>query len=296
MVRLDFEKVFDKLVLLNKPKMNKRRIEEKLVDLPIGGVYFFPSVGSTNDVALQLLGDGVDDFTLVIADAQTEGKGRSGRRWFSYPGTCLAFSLILRPKGIELNESFSIIPRYTGLGALAVCKVLREQYSLHAQIKWPNDVLMDNRKCCGILVEAQWSGEHLSGIVLGIGINVTREAIPVSEKLRMMATSVEVAMDAKVDRLDLLYSILIEIMSWRSKLHEPVFIQAWESNLAFLGKKVVVVENQQRRRKGDCCVVATISGLESDGALRLTTLDGENMVVHNGEILHPLENEIGLER
>jgi biotin-(acetyl-CoA carboxylase) ligase len=109
--------------------------------------------------------------------------------------------------------------------------------------------------------------------------------MPNSEELRMMATSVEMALGAKVDRLDLLYWVIVEILNWRSNLDQHVFIKAWESNLAFLGMEVVVVE-KNKRRKGDRRVVGKISGLERDGALRLTTLDGVNIAIHNGEILH----------
>ena len=266
--------------------MNEEIIQEKLSDLPVGVIHFYPAVGSTNEIALKLSKEGADDLTLVIADAQTEGKGRLGRRWFSYPGTGLAFSLIFQPESMEQKEYFDIIPRYTGLGALAVCQVLRERYSLPAKIKWPNDVLINNRKCCGILVEVQWSGVELSSIVLGIGINITKEAIPISEELRMMATSVEMELGAKVDRVDLLCQIIHEILNWRSNLYQQLFIQAWESNLAFLGREVVVIEKTKSGGKGGWRVVGKISGLERDGALRLTTPDGEDIVIHNGEIFH----------
>jgi len=265
--------------------MNQKLIEETLAELPMGGVFYFSSVASTNEVALRLSEEGVDDFTLVIADCQTNGRGRSGRRWFTYPGTGLALSLVLRPKEIHDPESLSFIPRYTGLGALAVCHVLKEHYSLEARLKWPNDVLINNKKCCGILVEAQWSGERLSGVVLGMGINLAAEAVPSMQELRMEATSVELALNEPVDRLDFLRRFLSQVLQWRSELHQDSFLQAWESDLAFLGQKVLVFADDKLRNKGECYLTGWITGLKRDGALKIKKINGEETVIHNGEII-----------
>lgn len=269
--------------------MNQKHIEETLEDLPMGGVYYFSSVGSTNEVALRLSEEGVDDFTLVIADCQTNGRGRSGRRWFTYPGTGLALSLILRPTEVYHPDSLSFIPRYTGLGALAVCQLLREQYSLQANVKWPNDVLINNDKCCGILVEACWFGERLMSVVLGIGINLTAEAVPVMEELRMTATSIELALNKTVDRLIFLRRLLRQVLKWRSELHQDSFLQAWESNLAYLGKKALFFMNSNFKSKSGRYEVGMITGLEKDGSLKLMTLTGEEIVIHNGEIIQVME-------
>ena len=269
--------------------MNQKLIEETLVDLPMGGVYYLSSVGSTNEVALRLSEEGADDFTLVITDCQTNGRGRSGRRWFTYPGTGIALSLILRPEGIHHPDALSFIPRYTGLGVLAVCQLLREHYSLQAKLKWPNDVLINNEKCCGILVEAYWSGECLMSVVLGIGINMTAEAVPSREDLRWTATSVELALNETVDLEIFIRRLLCQVLKWRSVLHQDSFLQAWESNLAFLGKKVLLFVDDRKRSKSGGYEVGVITGLEMDGALKVITLTGEEMVIHNGEIVQVME-------
>ncbi len=268
--------------------MNQKTLEEKLASLPMGGIHYYPSVSSTNDVALRWSEMGADDFTLIIADTQTNGRGRCSRRWFTLPQSGLALSLILRPDRNQGKKDLSLIPRYTGLGALAVCQVLKNQFALPAQIKWPNDVLINNRKCCGILVEAQWSGDQLLGLILGIGINISRDAIPVVEGIRMMATSVELALAAPVDRVDFLSYLLSEILKWRMYLKEEFFLKAWESNLAFLGKQVKVVITNGAKKSNGLCAIGKISGLDKDGALKLRTLEGENLVMHYGEIMDRL--------
>lgn len=250
----------------------------------MGGIQYYPSVGSTNDVAIQWAERGANDFSLVIADEQTNGRGRSGRRWFTNPGSGLAFSLILRPRGIGANGYLSLITRHTGLGALAVCQVLKYQYFLPSQIKWPNDVLIKDCKCCGVLVETQWCGDQLVSIVLGIGINFTQDAIPTADSVKMTATSVDLWLSTPVDRLDFLYHLLMEILDWRSQLWEEAFLEAWESSLAFIGKQVAIRTSNFQGENDMNLVVGQITGLEKDGGLKLRTLTGEDVVVRCGEI------------
>jgi hypothetical protein len=102
--------------------------------------------------------NGAPDLSLVVADEQTMGKGRAGRRWYTPAGSALAFSLILSPAWVEPE----MLPRFTGLGALAVKQALESRYGLPAKIKWPNDVLLQRRKLAGVLVEAHWIGIVLS--------------------------------------------------------------------------------------------------------------------------------------
>src|SRR5258708_20494398 len=127
--------------------MNARQLQAALRDIPLGGLRFFESIGSTNDEALAWSTDGARDMSLVVADEQTSGRGRSGRRWFTPPGTALALSLILRPTAGEQNYP----ARMTGLAALVLVDALRN-HRLQARIKWPNDILLDPQKTARILV------------------------------------------------------------------------------------------------------------------------------------------------
>ena len=176
--------------------MDPQTLAACLAGLSVGEVRYFERLGSTNDEAATWAEQGAADMALVVADEQTAGRGRSGRTWITPPSAGLAFSLVLRPSGVERSEH--ILPRLTGLGALAVTEALHKVYRLPAQIKWPNDVLIYNRKVAGVLVEAHWFGEELSAMILGIGINVAAaslsEVIQRESPLRFPATSVENAL------------------------------------------------------------------------------------------------------
>lgn len=253
--------------------MDERSLRKILSDIPLGGLRTFDRTGSTNDIALAWAADGAPDLALVYADEQTSGRGRGSRRWFTPPGAALAFSLVLRL--LPGEEKF--VPVFSGLGAMAVCEALVMR-SLHPQIKWPNDVLLNRRKVCGILAEAVWMGEEVDYIVLGIGVNVKSEAVPPSDQLNFPATSIETELGMDVDRLDLLNDILRGLLHWRLLLTTDAFIKGWEKRLAFLGEQVEI------RVEGLPARMGQVEGLEKDGSLRLRSQDGQVFTVQFGEV------------
>src|SRR5918996_4725350 len=175
--------------------MNQNQLKKALSRLPLGDVRYFDSIGSTNNEALAWATSGAQDLSLVIADEQTAGRGRLDRKWFTPKGTALALSLILRPTAREKPY----LSRIVGLAALAVTDCLRTR-GLISQIKWPNDVLWNGRKIAGILVESVWTGEEVDGLVIGIGMNVLKEAVPSAEFLQFPATSLEESLGPAVER------------------------------------------------------------------------------------------------
>jgi len=253
--------------------MDEQILRKSLSDIPLGGLRIFEQTGSTNDIALAWAADGAPDLALVYAEEQTSGRGRGDRRWFTPPGTALAFSLVLRPLP---GEEYSV-PLHTGLGAIAVCEALGMR-GLHPEIKWPNDVLLSRRKVCGILTEAVWMGEKVDNIVLGIGVNVKPEAVPPPDQLNFPATSLEAEMGKSVDRLTLLKDILQAILYWRSLLTKDVFPNAWENYLAFRGEQVEI------RAEGAATRTGRVEGLERDGSLCLRSQDGQIFMVQFGEV------------
>src|SRR5512142_1875291 len=187
--------------------MNQTELKKALSKLHLGDVHYFDSIGSTNNEALAWATSGAKDLSLVIADAQTAGRGRLDRKWFTPKGTALAFSLILR----LTPEEKPYLTRTVGLAALAVADALRTR-GLEAQVKWPNDVLIDGRKVAGILIESVWSGDELDCLVIGIGVNVLRAAVPSAELLQFPATSLEDALGPEVEREKVLHDILAGII------------------------------------------------------------------------------------
>ncbi len=262
--------------------MNKDEISAALVDLPLGGLRFFSSTGSTNDAALEWAAAGARDLSLVVADEQTAGRGRAGRKWYTPPAAALAMSMILRPSPLE-----RIIPaRITGLGALALVQSCWKR-GLKAQIKWPNDVLLNGRKAAGILVESEWAGNALHASVLGMGVNVMQAAVPPPDQVHFPATSLDAESGRPIERTKLLRDIIESLLEWRARIGTPEFILAWEAALAFRGEEITV------GREGEPALHGKLLGLEPDGSLRLLA-DEMPTIVHFGEIqLRPSNDRIG---
>ncbi len=253
--------------------MNEKSLQAALQDLPLGGLRYFEKIGSTNDAAL--FWKDAEDLSLVVANEQTAGRGRSGRSWQTPPDSALAFSLLLRPK-IDEKKNISL---FTGLGALALVTTLENAFGLKAQIKWPNDVLLRGKKLAGILIETSWLGEEINGIVLGMGVNVAAAAVPSPEKLDFPATSLEDALNKHVDRITLLQDILAALFERRPRLGTESFIHAWDENLAFREEQVWVQGRNGRVIHGK------VLGLNPDGSLRLDTKKS----IHFGDVrLRPI--------
>jgi BirA family biotin operon repressor/biotin-[acetyl-CoA-carboxylase] ligase len=278
--------------------MNRPTLQDTLSDLPLGPVRYYKTIDSTNLAAAQWVLDGASHFSLVVADEQTAGRGRHGRRWFTPPGSALAFSLIIKSERLSLFQDKqdgldhvpSLIPsRLTALGALAVCESLQTQFGLNPQIKWPNDVLVNKCKVAGVLVEAQWQSRLLAAI-LGIGINIAPASIPADKDLTFPATSVETVLGKPVDRWILLHEVLESIVRWQQRLSSKEFIQTWEELLAFKGEWVQVVSEKRQEDNPENIREGQVLGLSDEGALKLQAPSGERFEIQIGELqLRPVK-------
>lgn len=258
--------------------MNFNQLNEQLSGLPLGGLRYFEQLGSTNDEALRWASRGAPDLSLVVADEQTRGRGRPGRRWMTAPGSGLALSLILRPTVEERAHP----TRMTGLLALSLGDALLA-LGLDPQFKWPNDVLLGGRKAAGILVEACWQGQELEALVLGMGVNVLRESVPPPDELLFPAASIEAGLGRPLDRVALLREILSALLRWRPQLATRKFLETWEGRLAYRGQQVEVTINAAEK------VTGQLLGLAPDGGLRLDTQADGDITVHFGDVhLRPL--------
>jgi len=253
--------------------MNQNKLKKTLSKLPLGDVQYFDSIGSTNSQALAWATSRAKDLSLVIADEQTAGRGRLDRKWFTPLGTALAFSLILRPTAHEMPH----LTRIVGLAALAVADSLRTR-RLSAQIKWPNDVLLNGGKVAGILVESVWSGEEVDCLVIGIGVNVMKAAAPAADLLQFPATSLEESLGPDIKREEILHDILAGIVALRPHLASDSFIASWENALAFHGEPVQVEDGSGTP------VTGKLLGLESDGSLRLSDKHDKSITVRFGDV------------
>jgi BirA family biotin operon repressor/biotin-[acetyl-CoA-carboxylase] ligase len=259
--------------MYNQAMINVERLQN---DLPLHGLgeplYFFPSIGSTNDHAMKLAKGGAPHGTLVFAEEQTEGKGRAGRTWFTPSNSALAFSLVLRPPGIPLRA----VGDLTALGALAVSEAF-ESLGIEGKIKWPNDVMLFNRKVAGVLVEGSWLGDQFEFAVLGIGINVRSESVPPEEAIDIPAICVDAAVGKRVDRHTLMLGVIKSVGRWLPQVGSPALINAWNQKLAYRGQLVMV-------QLLDGEIFGEVQGVGVGGCLQLILKNGEIFEVAFGDV------------
>lgn len=257
-------------------RINLDRLQEGLRTEWFGKrIVFLREVGSTNDYAKELASYGAPEGTVVIAETQKAGRGRLGREWVSPKGG-LYFSIVLRPKLIA-SEAVGLV----FVAGLAVAKVLNEVYGLKAETKWPNDVLVNGKKICGILSEMNITREKVNYAIIGIGINVN---IDVEKRfqgqLKAVVTSIENELGRGV-KLEELFVVLLEKLENLYELFlkegfNPI-LEVWKSYAGFLGKQVVVTGETKRL----CGLALDVDG---DGALVVRLEDGAVKRVFVGDI------------
>lgn len=259
--------------------MNESSLKKSLSKLNLGGLRYFDSIGSTNDEALAWAAGGANDFSLVVADEQTQGRGRLDRKWFTPAGSALAFSLILRPSAPELPH----LSRTVGLAALSAAGSCLK-LGLAPRIKWPNDILVNGKKTAGILVETVWAGDEADSLVVGMGMNVYKPSVPPMDSLHFPATSLENELGNEPPaREQILREILTAFLSWREKIGAGELVRAWEEMLAFRGEQV------QIQSGGGAHVTGRLDGLESDGSLRLRGEHDNSVIIRFGDVkLRPI--------
>ena len=234
----------------------------------------FESLPSTNLEAAQRAIEGAAEGLCVVATEQTAGRGRLQRQWISPKGAGLYFSVVLRPR---IHQSSW--PLITLAAALAVHDALLETYSLKTDIKWPNDILSNNRKLCGILAETVDTTQGRA-LVLGIGINLTSSALP--PEVHEIATSVQVE-TGKVPNLEIiLRNVMIALLRRYEMLQSArggeEILREWSVRSSYASGKRIRVANGPEVLEG------TTRGLEIDGALRVETDEGEIRIVRAGDV------------
>jgi BirA family biotin operon repressor/biotin-[acetyl-CoA-carboxylase] ligase len=249
------------------PELGENRIGHKIV-------HYFRS-DSTNDVALRLAARGAAHGTVVIAEEQTAGRGRMGRSWYSEKSVGIYTSVILRPPLAP-----AAAPVLTLMAGLAVHQAISTVTGLPADIRWPNDVLVNGKKVCGILTEMNAELDRLHAVILGIGINVNHHELP--PELREFATSLRIEAGRTYSRAQILVALLKELeRKYHLLLDEGggAITRRWAAASTYAEGKHLRV----RSSSGE--FVATTVGLEPSGALRVRCEDGREEVLVAGEIV-----------
>lgn len=238
-------------------------------------VHVFDSVDSTQNMALQLVQQGCQEGTVVIAEEQTSGRGRMGKSWFSPKGKGIWMSIVLKPQ-IPLKQTAQL----TLLTAVALCRTLNELLHLEVGIKWPNDLLIQGKKISGILLESSGEDDRLNYVIAGIGIsaNMSREDFP--EALTDVATSLRLESGQLIDRSLLICRFLEQL----EKLY-LLYLQQGFSPIRTLWEALTITLNRKIKvhtREG--LMEGTALSIDDAGALTVKTDNGETMKLYSGDI------------
>jgi BirA family transcriptional regulator, biotin operon repressor / biotin---[acetyl-CoA-carboxylase] ligase len=238
-------------------------------------IHHFQTIDSTNSKAYQLALSGAEEGEVVLSELQEKGKGRLGRQWFSPPSLNLYLSVILRPR-IPPHQA----PLITLMAAVATTDAIRKFSGLLPSIKWPNDILLRDRKVAGLLNEIHSEMDRVHFVILGIGVNLNMDEEKFSKEIRSIATSLKIEMGQTVSRKDFLQSLLLELERWYSIFLEEggaVVLKAWKDRADIRGREVKVTSFGET-------VVGTAIDVDSDGALILETGDGKQRRVMAGDV------------
>lgn len=235
----------------------------------------FDRVDSTNRIALEMASQGLPGGIVILAEAQEKGKGRLGREWFSPEGMNLYFSLLLRP-----YQPARDFPLYSLATSVALIEAIQRITGLAVQIKWPNDVVLEDKKLAGILLESEVRGDQSPSLVVGVGVNVNIGLNDFPPELQKSATSLRMALGRPVDRADLLIELFNQLVEqYRLVDDKALLIQAVRQHCQTLGRRVRV---QTARQEFE----GWAEDLQEDGALLIRMGDGNQRRILVGDVTH----------
>lgn len=237
-------------------------------------VVYLDVTDSTNNQAKKLGEEGAPHGTLVVADKQEGGKGRRGRNWVSEPGVGIWMSVLLRPE--ISTRSVSML---TLIMAMAASKGIYEATGIESRIKWPNDLVLNKKKMCGILTEMSTDQTEIKYVVPGTGINVCQESFP--DEIKETATSLYLETGIKFDRAEIIGKIMNALEEYYDIFTETedmsLLMEEYNKKLVNLGNEVCVLA-----ASGDFCGVS--EGINKTGGLIVRLPDGSRTEVISGEV------------
>lgn len=239
-----------------------------------GQLKYYEEIDSTNNQAKRLAEEGSPHGTLVVADRQSAGKGRRGRSWVSPGGTGIWMSILMRPQIPPMHAAMMTL-----VMALAVCEGVERETGLKTQIKWPNDIIIDGKKICGILTEMSSELDFIHYVVTGMGINVNMEEFP--DELKDKATSLRLEAGRPFARSAIIARVMESLEPYYEQFVRDEdlsgLLEPYHSRLANLGREVAVLAPGHEYQ-------GTALGINEKGELLVKTGDGTVKQVVSGEV------------
>lgn len=234
----------------------------------------YDTVDSTNQQAKKIALEGAKEGTIIISEEQTAGKGRRGKYWVSPPNTGIWMSVVLRPDIMPENASM-----LTLVAGLSVCKAIREITGLEALIKWPNDIVINGKKICGLLTEMNSEIDYVNFVVVGIGINVNTEGFP--PELEKMATSLMIEGNKNYERKKIVNKILEIFEIYYKKYLDTEdltnMIEEYNTCCINIGREVQVISKHKNLQ-------GKVKKITEKGELIITDSQGQDIEVTSGEV------------
>lgn len=235
----------------------------------------YEEVGSSNDVAMEAARSGAEDGLVVWAFRQTRGRGQRNHTWESQPESSLTFSVLFRPNQEELTS----LGRFTALGALAVAQAVQGKTGFEAQVKWPNDVLLNGKKICGVLTETDLQAGRANAVVVGVGVNLLPGAFETNAAINYPASDIFSETGISLDAETWMWTVLEAMQVLRQVMPGDAFIREWNTRLAFKGEMRTI-----RNHKGETGLFRLL-GVLSDGSLRVEDAEGQQFSFQSAEVL-----------
>lgn len=239
--------------------------------LTADAIHYLDSIDSTNSEAKRLALAGAREGTVVLAEVQTAGKGRLGRSWTSSGQKGIWCSVLLTPP-----VNIAQVGQYSFVAAVAVAEGIAAATGLPVEIKWPNDVLINRKKVCGVLLELVAELEQVDTLIVGFGVNVNQELADFPEEVQHKATSLAILSGKRVNRVEVLSKILNALQENYQLMEQEGFEpirQKWLQRCCLLGQEVVISGNGRQIMEG------ILAGLRADGALLLETAEGQQAIL-----------------
>jgi BirA family biotin operon repressor/biotin-[acetyl-CoA-carboxylase] ligase len=253
------------------------QIRDGLITKRLGAkLHYFLEIDSTNAYARQLAAAGAEEGEIVVAEAQTRGRGRLGRSWISPPFVNLYLSVILRPVLPPIHA-----PQLTLMAAVALADTVASFLHIAPTIKWPNDILVENRKLAGILTESRCDSERIEFVILGIGVNLNYPVERMPHAIRERATSILSVTEKKVSREEFFRRLIQALDRCYGEIEESGFdglARRWEARFGLRGKKV-------RAQMAGRTIIGTARGIDTEGALILQDARGERQRIVAGDVI-----------
>jgi BirA family biotin operon repressor/biotin-[acetyl-CoA-carboxylase] ligase len=238
-------------------------------------ITYFDAIESTQIIAHQLAQSGHKEGHVVIANEQTAGKGRLGRKWHSRSGTSVSMSLILRP---ELPPQKT--PQLTLLTAVAVVRAIKTSTGVDSQIKWPNDVLVNGKKLVGILTEMQADPDFVHSVIIGIGLNVNQRLEDFDPDIRQLATSLAIEKNESLERAPIISAILNEFETlydlYLQEGFRPIRV-LWEAHSVSIGTYIYARTMRE-------VIYGFAKGITDEGVLLLEDEQGKTHQIYSADI------------